>query len=286
MVAPELPNTLINGERCETLAVSDRGLAYGHGVFETIRVSNGHPVLWKQHMERLQQGCAKLGITVPEQLSTLLMNDLSQLCCDVVDAVIKVIITAGTGGRGYAPPKITDSQRLVTLFPLPSYPVERSEQGVQVITCDYRLPHNARLAGIKHLNRLDQVLARSEWQDSEIAEGIVLDIENNVIEGTMSNVFAVIDGILTTPILTQAGVKGVMRDFILESALSMGIQSREVVLSVADFKNAAEVFVCNSVIGLWPIKQWDQQHYSKGVITDSLQQRVAHLFSQDIGTQS
>ena len=173
----ELPKTLVNGESCNTLGVSDRGLAYGHGVFETIRLCHGRPVLWEQHMERMLQGCARLGITVPDQLDTLLTKDVSCLCGSDTDGVIKIIISAGSGGRGYAAPEITDSQRIVSLFPLPSYPIERAEQGIKVITCHYRLPNNPQLAGMKHLNRLDQVLARAEWQDPDVAEGIVLDYD-------------------------------------------------------------------------------------------------------------
>jgi len=217
---------------------------------------------------------------VPDHLDTLLVKEVRRLCGPDTDGVIKIIITAGSGGRGYAAPEIIACQRIVSLFPLPSFPAERVEQGIKVITCDYRLPHNPRLAGIKHLNRLDQVLARSEWQDPDIAEGIVLDSENNVVEGTMSNLFVVKGGVLFTPTLEQAGVKGVMRDFVIEAALSMGLQTCEVSLGVDEFKEAEEVFVTNSVIGLWPVRQWDKQSYDKGVTTEALQQRIERLCNE------
>ena len=282
----ESPKTLINGASCNSLAVSDRGLSYGHGVFETIRVSQARPVLWEQHMARMLQSCARIGIKVAKDLSHLLSNDVRSLCGSNSDGVIKIIITAGTGGRGYSTPEITDTQRIVTLFPMPDYPTGNTEHGVKVITCDYRLSHNSRLAGIKHLNRLDQVMARSEWQDPEIAEGIVLDCENNVVEGTMSNLFAIKDGVLLTPSLERAGVKGIMRDFVVETALSMGLETREVSLGLDELKKADELFVTNSVIGLWPIRQWDKQRYCKGVTTAELQRCVERLFDEKVSDHS
>jgi len=278
-VSLTLPRTLINGQNCDSLAISDRGLAYGHGVFETIRLCQGRPVLWKQHMERLQQGCTRLGIDVSEHLDSELMKEVRHLCELDTEGVIKIIVTAGSGGRGYAAPQVTDSQRIVTLFPLPEYPADRSE-GVSVITCNYRLPLNPQLAGMKHLNRLDQVLARAEWQDSATAEGIVCNTNGSVVEGTMSNLFAVKDGVLLTPDLQQAGVKGIMRDFILQRAAAMGLESKEVSLTVDEFKEADELFLTNSVIGLWPITQWDDQRYCKGVTTGIFQTRIERLLKE------
>lgn len=282
----ELPKTLINGESSNTLAISDRGLAYGHGIFETIRLSHGRPILWEQHMARMLQSCSRLGIKTPKNLSRLLIKDVWGLCSSDTDGVIKIIITAGTGGRGYSRPEIADTQRIVTLFPMPDYPTENADQGVKVITCNYRLPHNPRLAGMKHLNRLDQVMARSEWQDPDIAEGIVLDCEDNVVEGTMSNLFAIKDGILLTPSLEQSGVKGIMRNFVVETALAMGLETREVSLGLDEFKKADELFVTNSVIGLWPIRQWDKQRYYKGVTTEVLQRRIERLCDEKVSDDS
>jgi len=278
-VSSALPRTLINGESCDSLAISDRGLAYGHGVFETIRLCRGRSVLWEQHMQRLQQGCERLGIDAPKHLGSKLIQEVLSLCGQDTEGVIKIIVTAGSGGRGYAAPQVTDSQRIVTLFPLPKYPADRAE-GVNVITCNYQLPLNPQLAGMKHLNRLDQVLARAEWQNSATAEGIVCDINGNVVEGTMSNLFAVKDGVLLTPVLDQAGVKGIMREFILQSADAMGMESREVSLTVDEFKQVDELFLTNSVIGLWPITQWDDQRFEKGVTTGVLQSRIGKLLNE------
>lgn len=275
----KLPRTLINGKACDTLGVQDRGLAYGHGLFETIRLSRGRLLLWEQHFARLQQGCQRLGINVSPELNTQLVADIEQLCDGCPDAVIKIIITAGSGGRGYAPPQQTATRRIVSLFALPEYPADRAE-GVKVISCRYQLPLNPRLAGIKHLNRLDQVLARSEWQDAAIAEGIVCDLNGKVVEGTMSNLFAVKNGELLTPELSQAGVKGIMRDFVLQRAKDMGMESREVSFDIDQFKAVDELFLTNSVIGIWPIRQWDEQSFCQGNSTGVFQARVKQLMNE------
>lgn len=279
-MAVEHPKTLVNGKPGDTLSVYDRGLAYGHGLFETIRVSHGRPLLWEAHMQRLQEGCSRLGLQLSAQFESSLMQDVWQLCGPDTEGVIKIIVTAGSGGRGYLAPQEMNCQRIVSLFSAPTYPETHASGGVKIRTCQYCLPDNPQLAGIKHLNRMDQVLARSEWQDSAFAEGIVTDSRGHVVEGTMSNLFAVQNGELITPSLRQCGVKGVMRDFILSAAQAVGMQPREVNFSVDEFKRADELFLTNSVIGLWPVKQWDEQRYYPGVITDVFKQRIERLFSE------
>lgn len=275
------PPSLINGKYADRLDSTDRGLAYGHGLFETIRLCRGKPTLWQEHMDRLLEGCKRLAIDVPDRLVADLADDISALAADDKDGVIKIMVTAGSGGRGYASPSVTHTQRIVRLFPLPEYPADRTE-GVRVITCDYQLGVNPRLAGLKHLNRLDQVLARAEWQDTAIAEGILCDQQGYVIEGTMSNIFAVKDEQLLTPKLNQAGVRGVMRDFILRYAAEQGLQVREVMMTVAEFKDCDELFLTNSVIGLWPITEWEGVRYSKGTVTQKIKSRIDQLFIEGV----
>lgn len=281
----ELPKTLVNGKLGDTLSVYDRGTAYGHGLFETILISHGRPQLWDEHMQRLLEGCSRLGLQLPTQFESTLMQEVWQLCGPDTEGVVKIIVTAGSGGRGYLAPQEMHCQRIVSLFPAPAYPETHASDGVQIRTCQYRLPDNPQLAGIKHLNRMDQVLARSEWQDPAIAEGIVTDSRGYAIEGTMSNLFAVQDGELLTPSLQQCGVKGVMRDYVLSSASAMGMQTREVDFSVDEFKNSDEIFITNSVIGLWPVKQWDEQRYYPGITTGVFQQRIERLCSESAGNK-
>lgn len=284
-VTTELPKTLVNGKPGDTLSVYDRGTAYGHGLFETVLICHGRPQLWDEHMRRLLEGCSRLGLQLPTQFESILIQEVWQLCEADTEGVIKIIITAGSGGRGYLAPQEMHCQRIVSLFPVPVYPETHASEGVQIRTCQYRLSDNSQLAGIKHLNRMDQVLARSEWQDPAIAEGIVTDSRGYAIEGTMSNLFAVQDGMLLTPSLQQCGVKGVMRDYVLSIANAMGMQTQEVDFSVDEFKCADEIFLTNSIIGLWPVKQWDGQRYYPGIITGVFQQRIERLDVESAGNE-
>ena len=195
---------LINGHISERLSAQDRGLQYGDGVFETIAVRQKELLCWEPHYRRLKTGCDFLGIDCPS--SSLLINEAAQLEYNSELAVLKIIITRGQGGRGYRPPvPKTPATRILGLYPWPDYPEENYIQGVKTKICQTRLGHNPQLAGIKHLNRLEQVLARSEWDQPEIAEGLMLDIDDNVIEGTMSNLFIIKDQKLMTPDLSQCG---------------------------------------------------------------------------------
>jgi 4-amino-4-deoxychorismate lyase len=133
------------------------------------------------------------------------------------------------------------------------------------------LSENVALAGIKHLNRLDQVIARNEWHDADIAEGIMLDCAGNVIEGTMSNVFIVKAGKLLTPVLDKSGVAGVMRSQIISLAAELNISVVEANIHLEDFMAADEIFVSNSVIGLWPVSEIDNNVYHVGPVTQNIQ---------------
>jgi 4-amino-4-deoxychorismate lyase len=157
----------------------------------------------------------------------------------------------------------------------PDLPLACARQGVAVRMCDMRLGHNPRLAGIKHLNRLEQVLARQEWDDTGIMEGLLLDSGNNLVEGTMSNLFLVRDGVLLTPDLQRCGVAGIMRSQLLALADQLSINTEVCQLGMADLQAAEEVFICNSLIGIWPVISIDDRKYTRGIITSRLQDLLA-----------
>lgn len=269
--------TLINGQETDQISFLDRGLQYGDGVFETIAVQNKALLCLDEHLNRLEKGCKQLRIPLPDK--TLLINEASSLIETNERGVIKIIITRGQGGRGYALPDKTQSNRIVSLYPFPDYPTKNSTQGVIVRVCDYRYVKNPALAGIKHLNRLEQVIARSEWTDNSIAEGIVLDQENNVIEGTMSNVFCVIDNVLCTPDLTMCGVEGVIRNKLIQLCPSLNINVEVKKISLEEILISKEVFICNSVLGLWPVKMIEEKLFSIGDKTQKIKQALqAHNY--------
>ncbi|MEZ5540739.1 MAG: aminodeoxychorismate lyase [Pseudomonadota bacterium] len=260
---------LVNGAAGDCLSTRDRGLLYGDGLFETMAVRDGIPRHWSRHLERLQLGCARLGIAPPA--AALLREEAAVLCRDAARAVLKILVTRGTGGRGYRPDPAAVPTRILQLHPYPDWPADYAQQGVCVRICSERLARNPRLAGIKHLNRLEQVLARAEWDDPAIAEGLMQDARGNIVEGTMSNILMLRDEVLSTPDLTHCGVAGVTRALILELAAQAGIPVRIRDIPLAELDTADEVMLCNSLIGIWPVTRIAERCYPAGRIAPYLQ---------------
>ena len=248
---------LINGQWSDVIQITDRGLQYGDGVFETLSVCDGRPQLWDWHVDRLEQGCRRLGIVPPDREE---LHREALILCQRSGGrrVLKIIITRGPGGRGYMPHAGEDSTtRILTTFDWPDCPPRIVSAGARLCTCRTRLAINPLLAGIKHLNRLEQVLASMECRDSGCDEGLMLDTENNVIEGIRSNVFIIRDQRLFTPDLTQCGVAGVIRHLIIHDQVRHGIPVTVTRLNHADIMAGEEIFVCNSIAGIWPIATVD-----------------------------
>ena len=267
------PRLLVNGKPLDCVSTSDRGLLYGDGVFETIAVRGGELCHWERHLQRLQSGCERLGMATVD--GAQLAEECGLLIQQSQRAVVKIIITRGCGGRGYRVPGQQRPTRVIQLHGWPEYPASCLTSGVSTRICHSRLGQNASLAGIKHLNRLEQVLARQEWNDPEIMEGLLLDTGGHLVEGTMSNVFMVKDGCLMTPDLTLCGVAGIMRGRVLELAKQHSIESRVQPINPDALLQADEVFVCNSLIGIWPVIGIDEQAFPKGPVTERLQALLA-----------
>jgi len=261
--------TLVNGAAKDSVACTDRGLLYGDGVFETLAVQQGRCRYWTLHLQRLQAGCERLGI--PHVDADLLAAEASSLVEDAGQGVLKIIVTRGSGGRGYRVPEQAAPTRILQLHPWPDLDPSCAVSGVAARLCTIRLGHNPVLAGIKHLNRLEQVLARSEWDDPGIMEGLLLDAEGRLVEGTMSNLFLTRNGVLLTPDLQRCGVAGIMRSVIMELARQQGMETRVCDLYPADLEQAVEVFLTNSLIGIWPVTAVDDHRYSTGPLTQRLQ---------------
>lgn len=251
---------IINGKPGDSVSLMDRGLHYGDGLFETIACDDGKLWLWSQHMQRLQAGAQRLGL--PRISEQQWLDDIRQLSIEQPRSVIKLIQTRGAGGRGYYAGELTPT-RITACYNWPAYS-ESNGQGVRLRFCQTPVSVNTRLAGLKHLNRLDNVLARNEWQDPTIAEGLMLDDRGMVIEGTMSNVFGIKDGVLYTPDLTRAGVAGVVRGEILRLARQQGMETRCMDIGQPQLLAMDELFICNSVIGIWPVIQLDTQRWTPG----------------------
>lgn len=253
-----MTDLLINGAPGDSVKAQDRGLAYGDGVFRTLAVSEGKPEFWRKHMAKLAADCAALGIAAPAP--ALLAADAQALLQGAGQAVLKIIVTRGVGGRGYKRPEAAMPTRIVMRAPWPAYTPDMATDGIALRLCETRLGLQPRLAGVKHLNRLEQVLARGEWADPAIAEGLMLDSDGRVVEGVMSNLFVVKDGEVTTPDLARCGVAGITRGLLLESA-------RIADLTLSEVRGADELFLTNSLIGLWPVRQFDGTAYEIGPVT-------------------
>ena len=245
--------SLINGVEIDHLPVADRGLQYGDGLFETIAVRESKPCLWQKHFDRLERGSERLGIPCPRQ--DLLLDECRHLIRGESTGVLKLILTRGFGARGYGAPMDPQPTRILTLHPWPNYPPAWEEQGIDLTYCRTLLGENPVLAGLKHLNRLEQVLARSEWRDRRIAEGLMQDGRGRVIGGTMSNLFLVRDGHLVTPRLDTCGVAGTVRALTLRIATAFGIPIAEGDIGRADLIAADGLFLTNSLIGVWPVRR-------------------------------
>jgi len=187
---------LVDGSNQKHVASSDRGLHYGDGLFETLAVINGKPRHWQLHIQRLAQGCERLKLTMPDP--ELLFDDVTRVALDLPRAVVKIIITRGSSGRGYRYNEAdAETSRIVGSYAWLDYPQDYYTQGVCLRLCETQISQQPALAGLKHLNRLENVLARNEWQDDHFAEGLMCNMHGDVIEGTMTNIFAVFDGSLT-----------------------------------------------------------------------------------------
>lgn len=271
--------TLVNGKAVSSIDVRDRGLQYGDGLFETIAVHHGKPLLWERHMARLTLGADQLGIHPPSE--ALLRAEASELCANATRGVLKIIVTRGTSVRGYAVHGTGDSTRVLTLAAWPDYPQVFARDGVAICVCDTIISRNPALAKIKHLNRLEQVVARAEWR-TEYADGVMCDDGGRVIECTMSNIFMVSNGVLCTPEIVACGVEGVMRAVVLEAAKRLNIATQVGRITMSGLKAAQEIFLTNSLIGVWPVRQLQENDYAIGPVTRKIQQDIheAHCFDR------
>jgi 4-amino-4-deoxychorismate lyase len=258
----------VDGQPADALSLKDRGLAYGDGLFETIAVRAGQPLLLDRHLSRLAEGCSRLAIAADHPL---IRDEVLAYAAALGDGVLKLILTRGDSLRGYAPDPAARPRRILQGNPPAAYPAVNGERGIRLFPCATRLSRQPLLAGLKHLNRLEQVIARSEWQGTEHAEGLMLDQAGRVIEGVFSNLFLVRDGVLITADLKRCGVAGVMRAELLFQAETLGIATQITDITLDQLQWADEVFVCNSVYGVWPVHAYAALSWPVGPLTRKLQ---------------
>ena len=270
--------TLIDGRPEAQLGVFDRGLHFGDGLFETIACLGGTPRLLSLHCERLALGCTRLRIDFPHMEAV--QAEVRGLAREVDRCLVKVLVTRGAATqRGYSAAGDERATRIAIRYPWPEEDSASTEQGVRVATLALRLGENPALAGLKHCNRLEQILARADWPAAGAAEGLLYSHSGRLVSGTMTNVFLVCGERLMTPRLDLCGVAGVMRRVVLTEAQRAGITTEESELQAADVRAARELFLTNARIGIWPVRELDGRVLEPGAVTRRLQAMLAPLLA-------
>ena len=270
----------VNGRPDGALSPVERGLHYGDGLFETIACPGGRPRFLDLHLERLRGGCARLGIEFPAPGE--LRREILAIAAGSGRAIVKVLLTRGPAmARGYQATGAEQPTRLTLRYHWKPEDPRLAAEGVAVRTAALRLAENPALAGLKHLNRLEQVLARREWSDGNIAEALMFSVSGRLISGVMSNVFLVEGGRLRTPRLDRCGVAGIMRQVVLREAARAGIEAEESALERADLERARELFLTSAVTGVRPVRSVDGRACEPGPVTRELRQRLAPLLTED-----
>jgi 4-amino-4-deoxychorismate lyase len=259
----------------------DRGLHFGDGVFETIACRHGRARFLSLHLDRLTSSCERLHIALSDV--ALVRQEIEQAAAAADASLIKLIVTRGVAvARGYAPSGKESATRVLLRYAWPLEDTTAWTDGVRVAIARMRLGENAALAGMKHLNRLEQVLARSEVPGTEAAELLLFSNSGRLISGTMSNVFIVRHGRLITPRMDVCGVAGVMRRIVLREAVKAGLAAEEGVLSEGDLEGADEVFVTNARIGIWPVRTIGSRSLTAGPVTRRLQGLIEPMLANPV----
>jgi len=268
--------TFIDGEPTPQLDALDRGLHYGDGLFETIVCQGGHARFLPLHLQRLEEGCLRLRIRPPEPAA--LLAQIRESAQIPGGCLLKLIVTRGSATvRGYGARGDERARTILLQYPPQADDTGAWEEGVAVRTAQGRLGENPALAGIKHLNRLEQVLIRGEWTDPAIREALVFSSSGWLVSGTMSNVFLVRNGRIMTPAITTAGIRGVMRRVVLREAQRAGLGASEDAFDAAALACAEELFLTNARIGIWPVRALDGQPRPVGPVTRRMQQILLPL---------
>ena len=272
--------SLINGEFSNHVSVIDRGLSYGDGLFETMSWSylKDKKILgvefWERHLERIKEGCSITKIKLPP--TEILKNYKEKILREclrkgIKSGVLKILITRGVGGRGYKFEKDISPTIIFLSFPLRKIDKDTLNTGVKLRFCEFPMFENSILAGFKHLNRIDSVMARSEWEDDEFFDGVMLDNSENIIDGTMTNLFFSKNRVLYTPMIKNSGINGIMRQVVIDKAKLFYNDICEIEIKKNNISRFDEMFVTNSVIKILPVAHLGNKEFE---ITDATREMV------------
>ncbi len=267
-----------HGSRVDSIPVDDRGLQYGDGLFETIAIRDARPRFWSAHVDRLTSGAERLGLTLP--VANILQRDLERaLALTTINTgfcTAKIVITAGVGPRGYRREAGRPTRTLVGVFDGAELPRDHYAEGVETVLCETPMSDQPLLAGLKTLNRLDQVLASREWESGDAFDGLMCDSAERLVCGTRTNLFLIRDNQIMTPALDRCGVAGIMRRQILDGLSGNQIECAVTDIPAAALDDADEVFVCNSQIGVLPVRRCGTRSWPVGEGTQSIMAMMAY----------
>ena len=260
----------VNGILTNKINIQDRAVQYGDGVFETIAVKKKIIEFWPEHFQRLNKGCRSLKIKCPSE--SLLKKEISKFLIKIKKEkfILKIIISRGEGGRGYNPPKNAKPTRILGNYDWPDYPEQNFKKGIKMNICKTRIATQPYLSQIKHLNRLEQIIARSEWKAKNISESLMLDFNDYVVEGTMSNIFGVKKNVFYTPILNSAGIEGIMRNVVLKLLKKNKKKYKVKKIKLKELLKFDEIFICNSIFGIWAVTQISKKRFFFGKKTKEI----------------
>lgn len=259
---------LINGCEQYALPADDRAIQFGDGCFTTARIADGQVHLLGAHLARLQQACEKL--LIPFHEWEPLTQEMRTLAANHRQGVLKVILSRGAGGRGYSGAACQAPTRILSVSPYPGHYARWREEGIALAVSPVRLGRNPYLAGLKHLNRLEQVLIRSHLEQTDAEEALVLDSDGWVTECCAANLFWRKGNAVFTPRLDQAGVKGIMRQHCLAQLAPTPFRVVEVNAHLQVLQDADEVIICNALMPLVPVRACGQYTWSSRMLYDFL----------------
>jgi len=269
--------TWIDGVEGNLVPADDRGLQYGDGVFETIFVRRGVPRFLAAHRERLRRGLTRLGIPFPR--SEILDREIARAAALAPPlAVLKIIVTRGSmSRRGYAPAGIAVPRRVVSLWPTAPLAPELLEKGATLDVSRLRLPEPSPFAGLKHLNRLENVMAAADGVGGSGFDVLLLNSDGHVVSGASCNVFIMESGRLSTPPVTRSGVAGVMRGIVLREAPRQAIAICERSFTLDEALAADAMFITNARIGVVPVKRVREHEFAMSDVVTRLRQTIEEL---------
>ncbi|MEI6859213.1 MAG: aminodeoxychorismate lyase [Shewanella sp.] len=270
----QVPRVWVNGELNGHIDPLDRGLAYGDGLFATMRIKEGKIDFLTPHLARLIQGAKRLNFSWSP--SQALVTQLKQVAKSEVAGCLKLLLSRGSGGRGYAAPRASQITEVISLHAIPAHYISWQKTGISLTCSPIKLSLQPRLAGIKHLNRLEQVLIKSQRLPVGYEDWLVLDGLGNIVEASMANIFFVEGKHIVTPSISHSGVAGVMREHIIYALIDAGYNVEARPIPYSHLCRYQHVFMTNSLVGILDINNVDDVHFNHADFTHQIRQSL-HL---------